>query len=251
MREKKDSNRSPRLRVSLLPFLVIAFVACAGAKPVERATGCPEDMARIDAYCIDRYEAGLVEVGADGSEKAFPPYDLVKGHKVKAVARGGIVPQAYISRNEADAACREARKRLCTEAEWVRACEGKQGATYPYGNERKTGVCNDNGKPALSRYYATMKPAGNEWDAMNDPRLDQMPDTVAKAGAHPQCKSSDGVYDLMGNLHEWVADPGGTFLGGYFLDTKLNGDGCHYKTVRHDAAYHDYSTGFRCCADAR
>jgi hypothetical protein len=31
----------------------------------------------------------------------------------------------------------------------------------------------------------------------------------------------------------------------------MNGDGCSYKTVAHDADYHDYSTGFRCCADAK
>ncbi len=86
---------------------------------------------------------------------------------------------------------------------------------------------------------------------MNDPRLNQSANTVAKTGSHASCKSSYGVYDMMGNLHEWVADREGTFLGGYYLDTKLNGDGCSYKTVVHGSSYHDYSTGFRCCADAR
>lgn len=229
-------------------------LACAGPK-VPPPGPCPEGMTEVGAdapgkglFCIDRYEASLVEEDP-GGERPFAPYDQVKGHHVRAVSRKGVVPQAYISRNEADLACRASKKRLCTEAEWVRACEGKARTTFPYGDARKTGVCNDNGKSPLATYYATMKPAGNEWDAMNDPRLNQMPNTVSRTGAHEGCSNPYGVFDMVGNLHEWIADPAGTFLGGYFLDTKLNGDGCHYKTVRHDAAYHDYSTGFRCCAD--
>ena len=255
----------PTAALRALPLVTVALLvggaipACAGARPGEESEpGCFPAMARIEAssaapraYCIDRFEASLVEVTATG-EKPFSPYEPVKGRNVKAVSRGGVVPQAYISRNEADVACRAAKKRLCTEAEWVRACQGQRAATFPYGNERKTGYCNDNGKPPLATYYATMShPAANEWDARNDARLNQQPESLSKTGSHPLCKSPYGVYDLMGNLHEWVVDPGGTFVGGYYLDTKLNGDGCHYKTVAHDASYHDYSTGFRCCADAR
>lgn len=55
---------------------------------------------------------------------------------------------------------------------------------------------------------------------------------------------------MMGNLHEWTADPAGTFRGGFYVDTLLNGPGCLYKTTAHDIHHWDYSTGFRCCADA-
>jgi formylglycine-generating enzyme required for sulfatase activity len=55
---------------------------------------------------------------------------------------------------------------------------------------------------------------------------------------------------MVGNLHEWIADPSGVFAGGYFMDTFQNGEGCEYRTRAHDLDYHDYSTGFRCCADA-
>ena len=58
-----------------------------------------------------------------------------------------------------------------------------------------------------------------------------------------------GVFDMVGNLHEWVDDPDGTFQGGYYLDTHINGDGCYYRTTFHAMSYYDYSTGFRCCAD--
>ena len=54
---------------------------------------------------------------------------------------------------------------------------------------------------------------------------------------------------MHGNLHEWVADVDGTFRGGFYADAVLNGTGCLYRTTAHAASYHDYSTGFRCCAD--
>jgi formylglycine-generating enzyme required for sulfatase activity len=54
---------------------------------------------------------------------------------------------------------------------------------------------------------------------------------------------------MVGNLHEWTADPNGTFQGGYWLDTSLHGDGCAYRTIAHPFDYRDYSIGFRCCAD--
>ena len=45
-----------------------------------------------------------------------------------------------------------------------------------------------------------------------------------------------GVYDMVGNLHEWTNDPNGTFQGGYYLDTHKNGDGCSYRTVASNVA---------------
>ena len=86
---------------------------------------------------------------------------------------------------------------------------------------------------------------------MNDPRLNQLTGTVAPTGSFTNCTNGYQVYDMVGNVHEWTADPKGTFRGGYYLDTHINGDGCDYRTVAHNATYHDYSTGFRCCSDAR
>jgi sulfatase modifying factor 1 len=216
-----------------------------------RAAGCVGGMALIEgAYCIDRYEASLVELTADG-ERPFSPYQTVAGHKVRAVSRSGVIPQAYVSRNEAEAACTRSRKRLCTEEEWVHACQGRRPTTFPYGDDRKPGYCNDSGKAPLATYYASLGDAAFGYEPMNDPRLNQLEGTVARTGSHTHCRNTFGTFDMVGNVHEWVADPAGTFLGGYYLDTHLNGDGCHYKTVAHDATYHDYSTGFRCCADAR
>jgi hypothetical protein len=84
---------------------------------------------------------------------------------------------------------------------------------------------------------------------LNDPRNLELPGTVERTGARQGCVSDQGVFDMVGNLHEWTADPNGTFQGGYFLDTSEHGDGCAYRTIAHGFTYHDYSTGFRCCKD--
>jgi formylglycine-generating enzyme required for sulfatase activity len=76
-----------------------------------------------------------------------------------------------------------------------------------------------------------------------------VPDSLLPTGAKAGCETSEGAFDLVGNLHEWTADPTGHFRGGYYMDTWLNGKGCDYVTTAHEARYWDYSTGFRCCAD--
>ena len=90
------------------------------------------------------------------------------------------------------------------------------------------------------------------WDTehMNDPGINQQEGTVSETGEFEGCVTPEGVYDLHGNLHEWIADPSGTFKGGFYADAVINGAGCSYTTSAHDTSYHDYSTGFRCCGDA-
>lgn len=246
-----------RSRRSLGALAVATVLGCGASHKTPPPSllpspGCPSEMARIvdgtHAYCIDRWEASLVEV-AGSSERDLSPFETVGKRTVRAVSRAGVVPQAYLSRNEAANACKRSDKRLCTEAEWVRACAGPRHATFPYGGSaRKPGACNDQGRAPLSALANVLPP--EQWERMNDPRLNQVEGSVAKTGSHAACASPEGVYDLVGNLHEWVDDPEGTFLGGYYLDTTLNGPGCRYKTVAHGAVYHDYSTGFRCCKDA-
>ncbi len=90
---------------------------------------------------------------------------------------------------------------------------------------------------------------------LNDARLNQLSDTLAETGSHPSCASPYGVYDCVGNLNEWGADPPDAnghahSRGGSYVDSEINGPGCLYATNAHEPTYHDYSTGFRCCKDA-
>jgi hypothetical protein len=222
----------------------------APSLPADALASCPPQMALVsDQFCIDLYEGALEEQGPNGQWSPASPYLVVGARVVRAVPAAGIVPQGYISGTEAAAACAAAGKRLCTPDEWLSACRGPQSFTYPYGNDHVAGACNDAyaGSPVVNFFGTSM----GVFDAvhMNDPGINQQAGTVAPGGQFASCRSSWGVFDLHGNLHEWVADPAGTFRGGFYADAVLNGPGCLYTTTAHDTAYHDYSTGFRCCRD--
>lgn len=212
---------------------------------------CPRDMVLVDdRFCIDAYEGALEEEDDDGHWAAASPYDTIEDRVVRAVPASGIVPQGYISEEQAALACSRSGKRLCTSAEWLLACQGPDGFTWPYGETYDPDACNDTyeGTHPVVDYFGTSE---DVWDGthMNDPGINQQPDTVEAGGANPQCVSIWGAYDMHGNLHEWVDDPDGTFRGGFYADAVINGPGCTYVTTAHTVTYHDYSTGFRCCGD--
>jgi len=218
----------------------------AGLSEPAGQDGCPAGMLQIPAspaFCIDRWEASLVLV-ADGTP--WSPYYNPGNEAVKAVSIPGAVPQGYISGTQAAAACAAAGKRLCTDTEWLRACRGPQSTVYPYGDTRMDGVCNDARAlhPAIE-YFGASDP--DVWSKLGHPCINQLPDSLDRTGTNSGCLTAEGVFDMMGNLHEWTADPAGTFRGGFYVDTKLNGNGCLYVTTAHNTAHWDYSTGFRCC----
>jgi formylglycine-generating enzyme len=209
--------------------------------------GCPPGMARVAAFCIDRWEAALVEVLPDGSERSWSPYYNPGAATVRAVSAPGLVPQGYIDGTRAGAACARSGKRLCSDQEWLRACQGAPPTTYPYGDTRQPGVCNDARAQHPAVEYFPNDP--NPFSKITHQCLNQLPDSLDATGQNAGCVSQDGIFDMMGNLHEWTADPAGTFRGGFYVDTYRNGNGCLYRTTAHDNAHWDYSTGFRCCAD--
>ncbi|WP_437763639.1 SUMF1/EgtB/PvdO family nonheme iron enzyme [Sorangium sp. So ce281] len=233
---------------------------------------CPADMALVGGFCIDRYEAHLV-VDAGGELAVHPHFKRPEpGVRYLARSTAGAFPQAYISRVEAKAACVAAGKRLCTRREWQRACRGNGAHRYPYGPRGERGRCNT-GKPHLLReVFGEHPPGGWSYERhFNSPDLDQKPGFLARSGEHAGCASELGVHDMVGNLHEWVGDMvdrelvmrmstegverrdqpwhegNGVFMGGFFSTTSELGPGCYFTTIAHEPAYHDYSTGFRCC----
>ncbi len=214
---------------------------------------CAAEMVLIESldlrFCIDRWEAACDEVTGSGTTP-WSPYEAVDGVQVQARAEQGAVPQGYISGDQASAACEQAGKRLCTSDEWLLACRGPDESVWPYGDEWAPGTCNDNypGHPVVD-YYGTADDWIWTYSAMNDPGINQQPDTLAAAGEHADCVSHYGVLDMVGNLHEWVADADGAFRGGFYGDVTINDPGCTYRTGAHAPSYHDYSTGFRCCGE--
>jgi formylglycine-generating enzyme len=232
-------------------------------------------MALVEAACVDRYEAHLATRTPDGSFVPHPAHlRPAASERYYARSEAGVRPQAYISRVEAAAACEGSGKRLCSVVEWFRACRGSRRTTYPYGQKFERGACNVGKAHLLSRFFGTDPHAWEYGPHFNNPMLSQQPGFLADTGEHESCVSDYGVFDMVGNIQEWVADrpdPSlvhkvplregirrslgsgagkGIFMGGFYSTTNEHGRGCAFLTAAHEVKYHDYSTGFRCCRDA-
>jgi formylglycine-generating enzyme len=244
---------------------------------------CPPEMVLVmGSYCVDRYEVVLEDERSGFSlSPHYPPtplaaslhaewvqkaprsagrlgllpvpeaasIDLLRVAVPRALSKPGVVPQGYLSKLEADRACKNAGKRLCTLNEWVTACEGQGQTQFPYGSSFETGACN---------VHRTNHPAALlHRDASRnhlDPRLgltyDEEGPLLRRTGATPACKSAwggDGLFDMVGNVDEWVDTEGAAFLGGFF--SRATREGCLSRITSHRADYLDYSLGTRCCLD--
>jgi Sulfatase-modifying factor enzyme 1 len=212
--------------------------------------GCPSGMKPIGGgnVCMDIWEAHLVEVVSPGNYIPHSPYFNPGTKTVMAVSASSAVPQGYVTQVQATSACVEAGKRLCSNSEWELACRTASDNIYPYGNTREPGWCNDARTPhPVVEYFGTSD--SWIWSELGHSCINQLENSLDLTGSNPQCVTSEGFFDLMGNLHEWTSDSAGTFKGGYYVDTVINGNGCLYQTTAHNVYHWDYSTGFRCCAD--
>jgi hypothetical protein len=241
------------------------------------SSGCPAEMVSIRGqFCIDRYEASLV----DARERPLSPYypaapdalvhvfgvfrdvtpkyqrvalpeppgfSLHEAFEPSARSLPAVVPSGYLTGNVARRACENAGKRLCRPDEWVTACKGQNATKFPYGSNYEQGVCNvfRESHPAVLLY-------GDASKNHLDPRLNLTADAdgplLRKTGATSRCRSewgSDAVYDMVGNLDEWVDEAGGAFQGGFY--SRSTREGCDARITVHPPAYSDYSLGVRCC----
>jgi formylglycine-generating enzyme required for sulfatase activity len=120
----------------------------------------------------------------------------------------GRPPRRGVSLAAARAACHSRGTRLCSVEEWTRACGGRR---FPYGETYQRGRCSTGGKA---------------------PR---------PAGSRRGCRSRWGVYDLSGNVSEWVSD--GVTMGGD-ASQERGLTSCWASSPGGGPL-----AGFRCCAD--
>jgi sulfatase-modifying factor enzyme 1 len=245
------------------------------------SNGCSDDMVRVAGqFCIDRFEASMIDddaerplspyyppqrsllrsifdewtqrlaggtAGSDVALPLLPDWQREQNFRPRAVSIRGAVPQGYLNKALAEAACTNAGKRLCTLDEWTLACRGQQGTKFPYGPTYRANACN-----VFRQAHPGMALHGSFSVDLLDPRMNQV--TLAgdpllrPTGATETCKSAwgdDAVYDMVGNLDEWVDEPGGTFAGGFYA--RSTRQGCDSKITAHSPRYLDYSVGTRCC----
>jgi formylglycine-generating enzyme required for sulfatase activity len=202
----------------ITPALTTVALTLALAVPTRAGTlKCPPDSTRVGTVCIDLYEASvwqiapsktsllkkvqkgtvmLADLTAGGATQlgcadapwfltAYPanfPNDgnwtAVPGSKppspgVYAVSIPGILPSTCLTWFQANQVCGLSGKRLPRNGEWQRAAAG----TPDPGTDDGTSDCNIS--------------------AVGGP---------VNTGSRSNCKSSWGVFDMVGNVHEWVED---------------------------------------------
>lgn len=91
------------------------WAVAEGTLPAARPGGCPPEMASVGGrFCVDRWEGSLAVRGEGGALEPWPHHQTPAADRVY-VARSapGVLPQAYVSGAQAEAACKQAGKRLC------------------------------------------------------------------------------------------------------------------------------------------
>jgi hypothetical protein len=259
----------------------------AATLPAPAGSPCPPEMVSIAGrFCVDRFEDALVdaesgrpfspdwpiapalvdrvlEAWVTGRERVgdlharalplpwLPAWERTGHASPVATSRLAVRPSGYVTGIVAEAACAAAGKRLCTHDEFVTACRGEADTQFPYGDDYQDGVCN-----VFREDHPAALLHGNASTGHLDPRLNRVPSARGEpllrlTGATPACRSrwgDDAVYDMVGNLDEWVDEPGGAFAGGFYARSTRSG--CDAIVANHPKPYLDYSTGVRCCRDA-
>jgi len=190
------------------------------------AIPCPPDMVTLPEVCIDRFEAPNV---------------------------AGSAPMAFQTAADGERWCSERDKRLCTEREWIRACEGGAVRRFPYGDDHRPGACNDD-RTWIPVRWKTLAAWPAPVAVQEAARLNQ----AHPSGAHPACVSDEGVFDLVGNVAEWVrrSDPPphpgydhvlkGCYWAGCYQQAEPT---CAFRNSAHPGSFRTYEAGFRCCRD--
>jgi formylglycine-generating enzyme required for sulfatase activity len=162
--------------------------------------------------------------------------------------RAGEKPVVAVDWDTARSECTAAGKRLCKEEEWTLACEGPERLPYPYGYTRNPNACNID-KPMIVPDMARWSNLATRPQEVE--RLDQRD----PSGARELCVSPFGVFDMTGNVDEWVLNEHGKetekpyfsgLKGGYWGPVR---DRCRPMTTDHNEWHAGYQIGFRCCAD--
>ena len=179
------SDGAKMVLVSAGPFEMGSEADVDRASPIHTVT--------LDDYYFDQYEVTNAQYAAFLNEQGNQsegdePWHRVSLNRERIHERGGSwqiesgygnYPVMVVSWYGAQSYCAWRGDRLPTEAEWEKAARGDDGREYPWGNE----------SPSESLLNSDF----TEGD-------------IVPVGSYPDGASPYGVYDMAGNVWEWVAD---------------------------------------------
>jgi protein-disulfide isomerase/uncharacterized membrane protein len=157
-----------------------------------------------------------------------------------AVSAKHQVPALRTTWFQAQAACEKAGKRLCTEEEWVSACQNARAL-----DDNGNGELADDMIEGTAYPYGDLHDEGRCWDERQGEQF-----RPVYTGEMPGCVTPTGIYDLTGNLEEWVGEsPERAVLLGGAWDTSEDHARCYRRNDSFGAGYASPRTGFRCCSN--
>ncbi len=135
----------------------------------------------LDAFYIDKYEVSVQAYNKyrKAANYVEPSVPFFQGDgEVMKVPNHAVVG---VSWHDAVNYCTWAGKRLLSEAEWEKAARGTHGLNFPWGNK-------------ILPKRANLSGTGDGFPYMGP------------VGHYPMGRSVYGVYDMAGNVSEWVND---------------------------------------------
>ena len=221
----------------------------------------PAQVVHLDAYYIDKFEVTNSHYAeCVSADVCIPPKQTGSFTRTKYYGNPEFdrYPVLYVDWYMARSYCSWRGAHLPTEAQWEIAARGKEEFIYPWGNSFE---CRNGNFDDETRSDEFMVPGGPNCDGYQD---------TAPVGSYPNGQSTFGVFDMTGNVWEWVAD---SYLENYYATLGDNASnpqgpsGGEYQVVRggswgsnenvtrawyrgkyKSADFYDY-LGFRCAMD--